>query len=195
MALPSTSWNQRYAFNARWPRLRRRHPPPRPSIPRRNPRFVGSLFHDVPHRYPSQAALCSQLDPKLTMRPLSSASAQTRTFRLAIRAPSNGHSLSAIFPVSPSPIGHFGKEQSGTDFGQAKPLGVRQRDRGGRFPPDVSLRDSVVSYTSLQTRLVPQKPRHTIRPKLSIFATRQCRLRAVTSILKAGVTAGHMPGR
>jgi len=124
-----------------------------------------------------------------------SAVAQTRTFRLAIRAPSNGHSLSAIFPVSPSPIGHFGKEQSGTDFGQAKPLGVRQRDRGGRFPPDVRLRDSVVSYTSLQTRLVPQKPRHTIRPKLSIFATRQCRLRAVTSILKAGVTAGHMPGR
>ena len=108
---------------------------------------------------------------------LPGSSAHNRRMGMAIRGPETGHSLSAIFPVSPSPIGHFGKEQSGTDFGQAKPLGVRQRDRGGRFPPDVRLRDSVVSYTSLQTRLVPQKPRHTIRPKLSIFATRHCRLR------------------
>lgn len=45
--------------------------------------------------------------------------AQTRTFRLAIRAPNNGHSLSAIFPVSPSSIGHFGKKELGTDFGKA----------------------------------------------------------------------------
>jgi hypothetical protein len=45
--------------------------------------------------------------------------AQTRTFRLAIRAPNNGHSLSAIFPVSPSPIVHFGKNELGTDFGKA----------------------------------------------------------------------------
>jgi hypothetical protein len=116
---------------------------------------------------------------------LTPAHAQTRTFRLAIRAPSNGHSLSAIFPVSPSPIGHFGKEQSGTDFGQAKPLGVRQRDQGGRCPPDVRLRDSVVSYTSLQTRLVPQKPRHTIRPKLRIFAT---------ALWQPSVTEGHRCG-
>ena len=55
-----------------------------------------------------------------------SASAQTRTFSLAIRAPNNGHSLSAIFPVSPSLIGYFGKEELGTDFGKAKPAGVRQ---------------------------------------------------------------------
>jgi hypothetical protein len=35
--------------------------------------------------------------------------AQTQTFRLVIRAPNNGHSLSSIIPVSPSPIGYFGK--------------------------------------------------------------------------------------
>ena len=63
-----------------------------------------------------------------------SANAHTRTFRLAIRATNNGHSLSAIFPVSPSPIGHFGKEQLGTDFGKAKLAGVGQRDRGGEIP-------------------------------------------------------------
>lgn len=35
-------------------------------------------------------------------------------------APSDdGRSLSAIFPASLSPTGHFGKEQSGTDFGKA----------------------------------------------------------------------------
>lgn len=40
---------------------------------------------------------------------LPGSSAHTRTFRLAIGAPHNDHSLSAIFPVSPSPIGHLGK--------------------------------------------------------------------------------------
>lgn len=59
-------------------------------------------------------------------------SAQCRTFKLAIQAPNNGHSLSAIFPVSPSPIGDFGKEQLGKDFRKAKPAGVRHRDRGGQ---------------------------------------------------------------
>jgi hypothetical protein len=62
-------------------------------------------------------------------------SAQTRTFRLAIRAPNNnGHQFTAIFPVSPSPIGYLGKEKLGTDFGKAKPAGVRQRNRGGETP-------------------------------------------------------------
>eukprot|EP01037_Dinobryon_pediforme_P029478 gene29478-33128_t len=37
---------------------------------------------------------------------------------LAIRVPDNGHSLSTIVPVFPSPCGHLGKEQSGTDFGK-----------------------------------------------------------------------------
>lgn len=60
--------------------------------------------------------------------------AQRQTFRVAIRVPNNGHSLSVIFPVSPSPIRHFGKEQLGTDFGKAKPACVRERDRGGEFP-------------------------------------------------------------
>jgi hypothetical protein len=60
--------------------------------------------------------------------------AHTQTFRLAIRAPDDGHSLSTIFLVSPSPIGHFGKEQLGTGFGKAKPAGIRQRDRGGEIP-------------------------------------------------------------
>jgi len=64
-------------------------------------------------------------------RPLT---AHTRTFTLTIRASNNGHSFSAIFPVSPSPIGHFGKKQSGTDFGKAKPAGIRQRDRSGEIP-------------------------------------------------------------
>ncbi len=72
----------------------------------------------------------------------------TRTFNLAIRAPDNGHSLSATFPVSPSPIGYFRKEQSGTDFGKAEPAGVRQRDRGDKIPAGrspigkIALRDS-----------------------------------------------------
>lgn len=61
-------------------------------------------------------------------------SADTRTFRVAIRAPNNGHSLSAIFPVSPSPIADFGKEHLGTNFGKATPAGVRQRDRGSDVP-------------------------------------------------------------
>jgi len=44
--------------------------------------------------------------------------AHNRTFRIAIRVADNARSLSALFPVSPSPIGHFGKEQLGTDFGK-----------------------------------------------------------------------------
>ena len=46
----------------------------------------------------------------------------------------SGHSLSAIFPVSSSPIAHFGKEHLGTNFGKATPAGVRQRDRGSDVP-------------------------------------------------------------
>ena len=74
--------------------------------------------------------------------------AQSRTFRLAIRVPDNGHSLSAIFPISPSPIGHFEKEQLGTDFGKAKPAGVRQRDQGGEVPA---------------SRSFPRMPRRAVR--------------------------------
>jgi len=36
--------------------------------------------------------------------------AHIQTFKLGIRVPDNGHSLSAIFPVYPSPTGHFGRE-------------------------------------------------------------------------------------
>lgn len=60
--------------------------------------------------------------------------AQTRTFRLAIRAPDNGHSLSAIFPVFPSHTGHFGKEQSGTGFGNAGARDGSRHDRLGDCP-------------------------------------------------------------
>ena len=35
---------------------------------------------------------------------------------------------------SPSPIGPFGKAQLGTDFGKAKPAGVRRRGRGSEIP-------------------------------------------------------------
>jgi hypothetical protein len=35
------------------------------------------------------------------------------------------------FPVK---ISDFGNLKSGTDFGKAKPTGVRQRDRGGEVP-------------------------------------------------------------
>jgi len=62
------------------------------------------------------------------------ANAHKRTLGLAIRAPNNGLSLSGIFPVPPSPIGHFGNELFGTDFGKAKAAGVRQRDRGSEVP-------------------------------------------------------------
>jgi hypothetical protein len=81
------------------------------------------------------ATLVQDADRPFSTNSGHSASAQTRTFRLAIRAPNNnGHSFSAIFPVSPSPIGYFGKEKLGTDFGKAKLAGVRQRDRGGETP-------------------------------------------------------------
>ena len=60
--------------------------------------------------------------------------AQTRTLRLAIRAPDNGHSFSAIFPVSPFPKTHFGKEQSGTDFGKEAALDGSRREHPGDCP-------------------------------------------------------------
>jgi len=67
------------------------------------------------------------------LRPQScrSANAHTQTFRLAIWAADNGHSLSAIFPVSPSPTGHFGNEKSGTDFGKGGGSDGSRRDRPG----------------------------------------------------------------
>jgi hypothetical protein len=46
------------------------------------------------------------------------APAQSRTFRMGIRAPKTCDSLSMICPVSPSQTGRFGKEQSGTGFGK-----------------------------------------------------------------------------
>jgi hypothetical protein len=55
------------------------------------------------------------------------AHAHNWTLGIAIRAPETGRSLSAIFPVSSSPTGHFGKEQSGTDFGKASAPGDRCR--------------------------------------------------------------------
>lgn len=62
------------------------------------------------------------------------ATAHTRTFRLAVRARDNGHSLSPIFLVFPSPTDHFGKEQSGTDFGK-RLLPVALRLIGGAGIP------------------------------------------------------------
>jgi len=53
---------------------------------------------------------------------------------MAIRGPETGHSLSAIFPVSPSPTVHCGKEQSGTDFGKRGALDGSGRDRPGDCP-------------------------------------------------------------
>ena len=53
---------------------------------------------------------------------------------MAIRAPETGHSLVVIFPVSPSPTGHFGKEQSGTDFGKVDAPNAYQRDHRGDCP-------------------------------------------------------------
>jgi hypothetical protein len=64
--------------------------------------------------------------------------AHTRTFRLAIRAPSNGHSLSEIFPFLRLRLAILG-----TDFGKAKAAGVRQRDRGGELPSSRSFAGKV----------------------------------------------------
>ena len=63
------------------------------------------------------------------------------TFRLAIRAPNNGHSLSAIFPVSPAPIGHFGKEQWEQISGTRNPHASVNAIEAARFPPDVPIRE------------------------------------------------------
>ena len=70
-----------------------------------------------------------------------SAVAQTRTFRLAIRAPVNGHSLSAILPVSLYATGHFEKEQSGTDFGKGRAPDGSRRTRPGDFSAMGRLRE------------------------------------------------------
>ena len=45
-----------------------------------------------------------------------------------------GRSRSVIVPVFPSPIRRFGKAQSGTDFGNADPAGLRQRDGRSLLP-------------------------------------------------------------
>ncbi len=41
---------------------------------------------------------------------------------MAIRAPETGHSLSAMFPVSPPPTGHFGKSNREQILGNGVPL-------------------------------------------------------------------------
>jgi len=51
-----------------------------------------------------------------------------RTLGLAIRAPDNGQSLSAMFCAFPPPTRHFGKEQSGTDLGKGDALDGSRRD-------------------------------------------------------------------
>ena len=70
-----------------------------------------------------------------------SAPAHIRKFRLAIRAPDNGHSLSAIFPVSPPRTAHFAKEQSGTDSEKAGDPDDRWRDRPATVPLWVHLEE------------------------------------------------------
>jgi hypothetical protein len=49
-----------------------------------------------------------------------------------------------IFPVSPSPDGNFGKEQSGTDFGKGDILNRYQRDHRGNDPRTVRLRENSI---------------------------------------------------
>lgn len=63
----------------------------------------------------------------------------TQTCRLAILTPDNDLSLSAIFPASPSPTGHFGKGQSGTDLGIASDPHDRWRGRRGGGPATGSI--------------------------------------------------------
>jgi hypothetical protein len=71
---------------------------------------------------------------RVGQRQIASGDAHSRTFRLAVQASDNGHSLSTTFPVSQSPTGHFGKEQSGTDFGKAGAPDGRWRGRRGAIP-------------------------------------------------------------
>jgi hypothetical protein len=92
-----------------------------------------------------------------------SAFAQLRTPGVAIRAPDNGHSLSAIFPVSPCPTPHFGKEQLETDFGNESAPNGSSRDRLGDFPAIGSLwgrRVCVIQLRSASGR--PEKDPHPI---------------------------------
>jgi len=49
------------------------------------------------------------------------ASAHFRSLGMAIRAPKTGHSLSAIFAVSPSPKGHLGKSNREQILGNGVP--------------------------------------------------------------------------
>ena len=77
---------------------------------------------DTPPRRPTSRPTDGSSLPASPDPPPASGSAQMRTFRLTIRTPNNGHTFSAIFPVSPSTGGHFGKEQLGTAFGKAAPL-------------------------------------------------------------------------
>ncbi len=51
-----------------------------------------------------------------------------------VPSPNNSKSLSAFFRVPLPSIGHFGEEQSGRDFWNAKPAVGLQRDRGGKVP-------------------------------------------------------------
>lgn len=53
---------------------------------------------------------------------------------MAIRAPKTGHSLSAIFLVSPSPKGHFWKNNRKQILGNGGGLDGSRRDRSGDYP-------------------------------------------------------------
>lgn len=77
-----------------------------------NGNYQAPILHDHPLRNLDSMGAQRQLTTSFGR----STYAHISTFRLAIQAPDNGHSLSAIFPVSPCSIGHFGKVQSGSCF-------------------------------------------------------------------------------
>ena len=60
-----------------------------------------------------------------------SAIAHHRTLGSLGQAAEIGRSFSASSPASRSFTGNLGKEQSGTEFGKAEPVGGHQRDRRG----------------------------------------------------------------
>ena len=83
---------------------------------------------------------------------LPGSSAHTRTFGLTIQAPDNGHSLSAIVLIFPSPTGHFANEQSGTDFGRRGAADGSRRDRPDCCPAPRSQSRKPTQHTA--TRII-----------------------------------------
>jgi hypothetical protein len=97
-----------------------------------------------------------------TARPIGKAAPKSRRSAIAqlptregeIGGSESSHSFMPIFPVSPSPEGNFGQEQSGTDFG-GDVLNRYQRAHRGNDPRTVRLRENSIRRFYPAAILVP----------------------------------------